>query len=200
MQHVSESAGEPIVTQYSETPYEIFTIDGLYEDAKIEEWLRYVLTNDMKTPFNTSTYDDFKNGKIMHPEYSSYMYDRMKSCLPEMYTDEKKKTWRFERAPKYIMCARTHEGASFAIHTDTGCEYDKAAKLLSKFTVLTYLNDDFEGGDTIFYDDMFRETCRVKPKRGRTLIFDIDVYHAGAVVQKGCKCWIGTELVCIKTA
>lgn len=47
--------------------------------------------------------------------------------------------------PKYIMYAKIKSGEFFGLHTDTGCEYDIIKNKYSKYTVITYLNDDYEG-------------------------------------------------------
>ena len=63
--------------------------------------------------------------------------------------------------------------------------------------MLTYLNDDFEGGATEFVDAAdFRPTTIVQPRANRTLVFDIELFHRGNAVLQGVKRWIGTELVC----
>jgi hypothetical protein len=77
-------------------------------------------------------------------------------------------------------------------------EYDKINNLYSKYTLLIYLNDDYEGGTTTFYTDTFIERFKVQPKKGRILCFDIDLFRSGDRVSNGNKMWIGTELVCKK--
>ena len=39
----------------------------------------------------------------------------------------------------------------------------------------------------IFYDDKFKETVRVTPKKGSCIIFDIDLWHQGLEVKNGKK-------------
>jgi hypothetical protein len=134
------------------------------------------------------------------PEWSKMMYDKISVSLPKHYTDRKGQMWRFVSAPKYIMYAKVNTSQQFTIHTDTGCEYDDMCNLYSKFTVLTYLNDDFSGGETQFYSPTFEKTAVISPKTNRTLIFDIDLFHSGEMVTSGCKYWIGTELVASKMA
>jgi prolyl 4-hydroxylase len=124
------------------------------------------------------------------------MYERISLHLPKVYTDTTSNTWNFVGAPKYIMYANISPGQRFGIHTDTGCEYDQRENKYSKFTVLTYLNSDFEGGQTQFYDDRFNKTHIIEPRTNRTLVFDIDLFHSGEPVVSGSKFWIGTELVC----
>jgi len=182
--------------QYSDIPFEIFTIDNLYTSKEIELFKDYVENADDKN--RTFTNSPFKNGKIIKPDFSSLMYSRINTCLPDEYIDRQNTKWGYLEAPKYIMYAKVQPGEHFGLHTDTGCEYDMIKNKYSKYTVLTYLNNDFEGGSTIFYDDNFHKTCEIKPLKNRTLIFDIDLYHQGSQVLEGNKYWIGTELVCKK--
>ena len=176
--------------QHSEIPYEIFTIDGLYTDEQIEEWYSYVDLSPRDRPFTNA---GFKNGKIVMTQVSSVMWDAIQEHLPPTYIDRKSKNWQLTRASKYVMYAKVASRERFPIHTDTGAEL--SCKEESKFTVLTYLNDNFAGGNTVFYDNNYNKNVEVIPKRGRTLVFDIDLFHAGMEVALGQKLWIGTELV-----
>lgn len=182
--------------QYSDIPFEIFTIDNLYTNEEIELFKDYVKNADDKN--RTFTSSPFKNGKIINQDFSSLMYSRIQKYLPGEYVDRQNIKWEYLECPKYIMYAKVQTGEHFGLHTDTGCEYDINKNKYSKYTVLTYLNDDYEGGNTVFYDDNFKKTCEIKPKSNRTLIFDIDLYHQGCRVLKGSKYWLGSELVCKK--
>lgn len=198
--HVIEMSLES-VRQYShEIPFEIFTVDDIYTEKELD-MLNKAASYDVEgdeavytRPFTSAS--DFINGKAMRPALATMMYERLRPFLPSMYVDREGLVCRFVGACKYVMFATTRAGQQFSIHTDTGCEYDEDARRMSKFTVLTYLNDDFEGGETVFYDSNFKETCRVHAKKGRTLVFDINLFHSGSMVQVGEKRWIGTELVC----
>lgn len=173
--------------------WEVFTIDGLYTDEEITQFKKYIVDADPKN--RTFTSSPFKNGKVIH-EWSKLMYQRIQEHLPESYTDQRGQKWRFLESAKYIMYANIEKSEQFGIHTDTGCEYDQVKNKYSKFTVLTYLNHDYQGGNTIFYDDNFNKTFTIDPLQNRTLIFDINVFHSGEQVVQGSKFWIGTELVC----
>jgi hypothetical protein len=182
--------------QYSEIPFEIFTIDNLYTNDEIEEYLNYVETSDSKNP--TFSNMEFKNGKIIKQELSNLFYSRISSHLPNNYIDRNSTMWKYLEASKFIFYSKLKQDESFMIHTDTGSVYDKINNKYSKYTVLTYLNDSFEGGQTKFYDKMFKNLVTITPKRNRTLIFDIDLFHSGEQVLSGNKYWIGTELICSK--
>jgi predicted 2-oxoglutarate/Fe(II)-dependent dioxygenase YbiX len=102
------------------------------------------------------------------------------------------------------MTAKYKTGDEFGIHTDTGLCYDIENSIYSRnfisgnkvprYTVLIYLNDNFQGGQTIFYNDNFKETQVIIPKKGSALIFPMNIFHRGGKVT-GTKYWIGCEFV-----
>lgn len=184
------------MNQKHSIPFAVFTIDDLYTDGELDIFLNYVKNSSDKN--RTFTNSPFKNGKMIEPEMSKSMYEKISKHLPGEYKDTNNRWWSFQKSVKYIFYSQINQGQMFGIHTDTGSEYNEKDNLYSKFTVLTYLNDDYQGGHTTFYDDNFRKTAEIIPKRGRTLIFDIDLYHQGEKVVQGMKYWIGTELVCYK--
>ena len=181
------------VEQLGTVPFEVFTVDGLFDDEQVAQWKRDVSSADPSNrPFTQSA---FKNGKSIAPDVTQRMQERLWPILPEAYTDAQGRSWTFAGVTKYVMYAEMQPGQGFPIHTDTGAEFSDEAE--SKFTVLIYLNHDFEGGATQFYDSRFRPTFAVSPHAGRALVFDIDLFHAGTAVTSGApKLWIGTELVC----
>ena len=48
-----------------------------------------------------------------------------------------------------------------------------------------YLNDDFDGGETSIYNNNFEPIIQIKPKKGMSLLFDIDLWHKGNMVTNG---------------
>jgi hypothetical protein len=174
------------IIQYSSKPYDIFTIDDVFSDNQLEEWLSYIKNTDFSNtrPFTTSS--DFYNGKVIYPEWSKIMYDKIEPYLPSFL--------KYGNI-HYIMFSHIETGKHFGIHTDTGAEYNIKKNIKSGYTVLIYLNDDFEGGTTEFFTDGFISNAIITPKKGRVLIFNIDLYHRGNEVLKGDKYWIGTEFL-----
>ncbi len=184
------------IKQYTRVPYEVFTIDDLFTNEEIDGLAAFVV-DAFDKPVRNFTNNDFDNGKLVQPETSGFIYDRLKPFLPDKY-DGAEGAWTFEGVINTIMFAKVQKGKQFGIHTDTGYEYNVATNRFSKYTLLLYLNEDFEGGSTTFFSDRFEELFSVIPKKGRVLCFDIDMFHKGDVVSNGEKLWIGTELVCGK--
>ena len=103
---------------------------------------------------------------------------------------------QFLRANTLIMAGHYEVGDSFGLHTDTGLYYDERRREKSRWTLLIYLNDDFEGGETVFYDTNTCSGARsIQPRAGMALLFDIDLWHSGQPLRSGRKYWIGTEII-----
>jgi hypothetical protein len=67
------------------------------------------------------------------------------------------------------------EGKSMAIHKDNGYENDKHILHMRTYTAVMYINDDFEGGETIIKKENSNEMeYECKPQKGSVLIFKSD--------------------------
>lgn len=86
-----------------------------------------------------------------------------------------------------VKCYNAGTGEQFKTHVDVG-NHNSAKRFLA---FLFYLNDDFEGGETVFAGER-----TVKPKRGSVLIFPPtwQYPHAGLPVKTGSKFIMSTYL------
>lgn len=78
-------------------------------------------------------------------------------------------------------------GQDYKVHTDLS--YIRNSTEASYFTFVLYLNDDFEGGETVFSE------LSVKPKQGSALIFLHSVLHSGQATTKGTKYVLRTDVM-----
>jgi predicted 2-oxoglutarate/Fe(II)-dependent dioxygenase YbiX len=76
---------------------------------------------------------------------------------------------------------RYSPGQRFRPHFDGAFQRDEDER--SEITVLVYLNEGCEGGDTAFCD----HDLRVTPRRGMALLFQHHVLHEGSPVTAGRK-------------
>jgi hypothetical protein len=97
----------------------------------------------------------------------------------------------------------------FKAHRDA--TYIHNEDIRSILTLLIYINDDFEGGDTVFYDTYgtrtredlvddelkrgYTERFRYKPKTGSVLIFNHNMIHEGEALSHGTKYVIRSDVV-----
>jgi hypothetical protein len=79
-------------------------------------------------------------------------------------------------------------GHSSSLHRDQPYQGEEAAR--SELTLLIYLNEKFEGGETEFPG----QTCTVVPRLGRAVIFPHDAPHRGCTVTEGTKYVLRTEV------
>lgn len=185
-----------MLTHYSKIPYEVFTIDNVFNEEELNNFKEYIKINSHNV--RTFTNSDFINGKLIDPNISSVIYNKIMPYLPQKYIDSTNKEWFYKGATNAVMFAKVESEKQFGIHTDTGYEYNDSTNSYSKYTLLIYLNDDYDGGTTTFYSNTFHKLYNIIPKKGRILCFDIDLFHSGNMVKNGTKYWIGTELVCGK--
>ena len=78
-------------------------------------------------------------------------------------------------------CYRYEPGQRFAPHFDGA--FVRSATERSELTFMVYLNDDFTGGKTAFWDF----DAAVSPRAGSALLFQHRTLHEGCVVQSGVK-------------
>lgn len=114
-----------------------------------------------------------------------------------MYTQQKHFAARFFKPMKILPCFgddglkyhRMTEGGYFSWHDDSAIMSFGAPR---QFTVLTYLNDNFEGGST----DFLYQQLSIKPETGMMIIYPCNMSHVhrGSIVLKGIKYIISTWL------
>jgi len=84
---------------------------------------------------------------------------------------------------------RYHPGQHFGLHQDGSYRRDDGARSL--LTLMVYLNDDFDGGETDFPE----QGEQIRPARGDALWFQHMVLHAGLPVTRGVKHVLRTDVL-----
>lgn len=82
---------------------------------------------------------------------------------------------------------RYQGGQQFSGHVDAA--YRRSTGEESRLTLMVYLNDDFDGGETTFLDGT------VKPQRGMALAFRHELFHEGRAVTRGRKYVLRTDVM-----
>ncbi len=144
----------------------------------------------LHTPEDSTCFTDtgvFTNRKWTDAILAQWFFDRLaQHCIADP---------NLIRPNNLIMCGLYAPGNVFGMHTDTGLYYNRATCERSRWTLLIYLNDDYVGGTTSFFDDKWKLTRTVVPKPGKAILFDIDLWHRGEIVTEGHKLWIGCEII-----
>lgn len=131
--------------------------------------------------------DGFYHEKMRRADCSERLYESVRQFLPPQ--------WNICGACSCVRIARYSPNQQVGLHTDN-THTNEVERVRSRASMLVYLNDDFQKGETIFYDQDFKETTRVSPMTGCALVFDIGKWHSGSRVSNGYKYWIGTDLLC----
>lgn len=124
--------------------------------------------------------DGYERIKIKNDELSLLITNRICECL---------NIYNFRVSP-YWYPTRYINGGGLSIHSD-GSSYDEVHS--SSYTILMYLNDEFEGGRTVFvedYDDdeIVNENSEyVTPKKGMILLLNQNKLHFAEKVSNGVK-------------
>lgn len=162
----------------------IYILPDFFSHMECQKYIDLINNNKIIIPFTNS--GKFNNNKWNDTAITSSFYEKL---LTYKLNDN------LLRPNKIIMSGKYDVGDSFSLHTDTGLFYDKINKEKTCWTLLIYLNDNFTGGETVFYDNNFNISKIIKPKEGSAILFDIDLWHKGNELINGTKYWIGGEII-----
>jgi prolyl 4-hydroxylase len=144
-----------------------------YEEAKIQVSGKEIM---MKTVRNNSriTFVDYDLANRIWEKFKPFAVTRFANSevtgLNELF--------RFYRYEK---------GERFKKHIDGS--YIRNEEEASYFTLMIYLNDDFEGGETSFNGHS------IKPKKGMALAFYHGMKHSGEEIKSGIKYVLRTDVM-----
>jgi predicted 2-oxoglutarate/Fe(II)-dependent dioxygenase YbiX len=85
---------------------------------------------------------------------------------------------------------RYQPGQRFSPHMDHW--YQSSERRITLLTVLAYFNDNFDGGDTRFQEQVDQV---VRPKRGMVAVFQHKIRHEGCEVKRGAKYAMRSDVI-----
>lgn len=110
------------------------------------------------------------------------------------------KKWNTVELSDRFRFSKYDTGGEFALHQD-GIYQDPRTGRRSGYTLSIYLNDDYEDGETTFYNGRTMDEAKhsdgksVPPRPGRAILFPRQVYHCGKRVLNGKKYLLRTDLM-----
>ncbi len=141
--------------------------------------------------------------QISHPNLSNKILSRIQTYLPQnlIFKEDSRELGSFSKGEwdlSYInerlrFCKYLDEGL-FGAHYD-GC-FIRNKDERSFLTLMFYLNENYEGGETVFLQNTEERKVisSIKPETGMMVFFPQDVYHEGSPV-KGEKYIFRTDIV-----
>lgn len=148
-----------------------------YEDAPITTSVGFRIRKNVRN-----------NMRVMidRPDLAERIWDRVESLIVPASWWGRHPVGLNERFRFY----RYEPGQRFAPHSDGYYERDNGER--SELTMLLYLNEEFEGGETAVYGP--QENC-VRPSTGSALVFHHPLLHEGVAVTRGVKYVMRTDVM-----
>ncbi|MEL6347175.1 MAG: 2OG-Fe(II) oxygenase [Myxococcota bacterium] len=126
---------------------------------------------------------------IDDPQRAHWLFMRLEDHLPALINN-----WRLTGFNERLRFYRYDQGQRFRWHYDGA--FIRNPNERSHVTVIVYLNDGFQGGETRF--DRGRGPLTVTPKRGAALLFLHPVRHCGDVIHHGRKYVLRTDAMYVR--
>jgi predicted 2-oxoglutarate/Fe(II)-dependent dioxygenase YbiX len=148
-----------------------------FTDAPITTSLGFVIKKDVRN-----------NERVMvdDPALAAELWSKAKLFVPQTWS-----YWEAAGLNERFRYYRYDPGQTFAPHYDGYFERPNGQR--SHLTFMVYLNDGFEGGDTIFHQ--CRPPLCVRPECGKALVFYHQQLHEGAPVLSGRKYVLRTDVM-----
>jgi len=131
--------------------------------------------------------------------FAEHMFERVREVLPETF-EERNTGWKICGLNERMRILRYEKGNSFPPHFD-GCFRRNNGMEQSFHTVMIYLNSggedgSFQGGSTVFHSRTSNENFTdYVPRCGSMLVFDHELLHEGALLERGVKYAIRTDVM-----
>lgn len=128
---------------------------------------------------------------VRDPAIGDALWARVAPHLPPTLTaawDGPRRTLRVHGLFAPLRVYRYEPGHHFGLHSDQSYTRDEARSLL---TLLLYLDDDLDGGETEFPE----QAVVIAPRAGHALWFQHALLHAGKPVTRGVKHVLRTDVL-----
>ena len=167
----------------------LYSIDNILTNEQCQKYID--LFNDPSKVENINDkHRKYHRIQFQDKELAQLLYEKVKHYIPKKIINISVGMNSFIRLSKY------EPGQFFGIHKD-GINFDhENNKNMSYATLNIFLNDGFEGGETIFYENNKKTiTLKCKPKKSRGCFFYSQQFHEGAKLINGYKYLLRTDLM-----
>ncbi len=164
--------------------------DAILAGVRDAEWLAGTVNRATGREVDTQVRDNLIT-IVRDPEIGATLWARIEDHLPAAMStawDGPRRTAAVHGLFDPLRVYRYDVGHHFGLHSDQSYARGDARSLL---TLLLYLDDDFDGGETEFPDE--RQT--IAPRAGDALWFQHAVLHAGRPVTRGTKHLLRTDVL-----
>ena len=181
---MNPGATTPVPMRFEGTPL-LWAVDGVYSARECAAWVRAIERGAPRLATNNAIYRD--QDRVIRDDAPAArdLFKRLRPHLPERIGD-----LTLLGLNERLRLYRYTQGQRFAPHMDHW--YLPSPCDITLLTVLVYLNDDFEGGETRFMEQVEAE---IAPKPGRVAIFQHKIRHEGCEVIRGRKYAMRSDVI-----
>jgi prolyl 4-hydroxylase len=173
-----------IPTRFETEPL-LWSVEDVYTDAECRDFIDFIERSSPTLATNNPLYRDQDRVIKDAPEIAEELFSRLRPHLPE-HLGMLRLVGLNERLRMY----RYRAGQRFEPHMDHW--YRPSENRITLHTVLVYLNDDFEGGETRFHEQIEQV---ITPNRGLAVIFQHKIRHEGCPVRRGIKYAMRSDVI-----
>ena len=163
----------------------LWSVDGVYSEEECAHFVSLIEASSPELATNNALYRDQDRVIRDDTALANELFARLRPHLPE-----KMGSLRLLRLNDRLRFYRYKPGQRFPPHMDHW--YRPSDEAITLHTVLAYFNDDFEGGETRFHEQL-EET--VVPKKGSVAIFQHKLRHEGCAVTRGIKYAMRSDVI-----
>lgn len=171
----------------------IFELPAVFTAGECAEWIKRIqLTGTEPAPINTKRGSQLE-GQIRNnrrvilddPEWANPLFERVKDQIPQAIHG-----MSLMGVNERLRCYEYQPGHRFAPHSDGA--FIRSDWERSWYTYMVYLNEGFEGGETVFFVE---PELIIRPRTEAALIFQHPIIHEGSEVRSGVKYVVRTDLM-----
>jgi hypothetical protein len=175
-----------------EKPF-IFELPGLLSTEECEGWIARIrklgtTLATINTRSGNQVESQLRNNRrviIDDPDSASDLFKRVKDHVPlEIHGG------KLVGVNERLRCYEYESGQLFAPHSDGAFIRNEHEQ--SWYTFMVYLNDAFEGGETVFFVE---PEVVIKPSTGMALFFQHPIIHESREIKSGVKYVLRTDLM-----
>lgn len=163
----------------------LWTVENVYTEAECRNFIHLIEESSPTLATNNPLYRDQDRVIRDDLEMAEELFRRLRPHLPAQMNQ-----LRLFGLNDRLRMYRYREGQRFEPHMDHW--YRPSVNRITLHTVLVYFNDNFEGGETRFCEQL---ECTVRPRRGMAVIFQHKLRHEGCVVLRGTKYAMRTDVI-----
>jgi len=196
-----------------------FTCKNLLSNEESAHLIKLSETEIGYSKANTRFYmgrDNWRAERVS-PAFAQTIFKRIRDELPEYWYDQRKNgertKWKIVGLNEFFRFYRYDPGNYFQPHRDgvykrhytsyrdplnpepPNSKMNERAGERSFITFIVYLNEDFEGGATTFYNKGVTDPVPCVPETGKALVFQHDILHEGSKLLKGQKYAFRTDVM-----